>query len=299
MSNLHHHIRNRIASWMQVTFACAVIAFTLNSCAKPEELGGCQFPQNSEYNLVWSDEFDGTSIDSTKWSFDLADGCQLGPNLCGWGNNELQYYTSRPENASVANGILTITARRENPSYLGQFAYTSARMVTKNKGDWTYGKMEVRAKLPIGKGMWPAIWMLPTDTTYGIWPKSGEIDIMEYVGDKPKEVFGTIHYGHDYWRYRSQIITLDEGTFADDFHVFTCIWNSECIQFKMDGIDIGEPNTRSTTLPTTYPFDQAFHMILNVAVGGNLPGNPDASTQFPQTMEVDYVRIYQTAEQIK
>jgi beta-glucanase (GH16 family) len=275
-------------------FSWAVVLLAASSCKKPAELGGCSFGSTlDEYNLVWQDEFDGSSIDESKWSFDIGDGCDLGVNLCGWGNNELQYYTSRPENAYTSGGNLIIKARRENPLYLGQHQYTSARLKTKNKGDWKYGRIDVRAKMPLGQGMWSAAWMLPTDTVYGGWPKSGEIDIMEFLGHKPKNVLGTIHYGHDFWRYRSQSLDLENGTFASEFHVFTALWTDECIQFQMDGIDIGKPNTRSTTLPTTWPFDQKFHMILNLAIGGNLPGNPDASTTFPQNLFIDYVRVYE------
>jgi beta-glucanase (GH16 family) len=279
----------------QIIFLNAlIILFSIGGCKKVEEVGGCNFPESMDsYQLVWSDEFDGTSIDESKWSYDLGDGCDISPDLCGWGNNELEYYTDRSENSYISEGKLVIEARKESPLYLGQHQYTSARMVTKNKGDWTYGRIDVRAKMPIGQGLWPAIWMLPTENVYGGWPKSGEIDIMEYLGHKPSEVLGTIHYGHDFWRFNSQYLELEEGTFADDFHVFTVLWTEDCILFQMDGKDIGVPNTRSTVLPTTYPFDQDFHLILNVAVGGNLPGNPDASTVFPQTMEVDYVRVYQ------
>lgn len=279
----------------QIIFLNAlIILFSIGGCKKVEEVGGCNFPESMDsYQLVWSDEFDGTSIDESKWSYDLGDGCDISPDLCGWGNNELEYYTDRSENSYISEGKLVIEARKESPLYLGQHQYTSARMVTKNKGDWTYGRIDVRAKMPIGQGLWPAIWMLPTENVYGGWPRSGEIDIMEYLGHKPSEVLGTIHYGHDFWRFNSQYLELEEGTFADDFHVFTVLWTEDCILFQMDGKDIGVPNTRSTVLPTTYPFDQDFHLILNVAVGGNLPGNPDASTVFPQTMEVDYVRVYQ------
>ena len=265
-----------------------------SSCQKVSEVGGCQLSDSLDgYEMVWNDEFEGTEIDASKWSYDLGDGCQISQDLCGWGNNELEYYTDRAENSFVQDGNLVIKAIREIPFFQGQHQYTSARMVTKNKGDWKYGRVDVRAKLPFGQGLWPAIWMLPTDNVYGGWPKSGEIDIMENIGSEPNKVFGTIHYGHDFWRFNSQGIELEEGTFADDFHIFTLLWNEECIQFQMDGIDIGEPNTRSTVLPTTFPFDQRFHLILNVAVGGNLPGNPNAATSFPQTMEVDYVRVYQ------
>lgn len=278
-----------------IFLSCCFLLILASGCKKAEDLGGCQLNNSLDgYQLVWSDEFDGDAIDSTKWSFDLGNGCEISTDLCGWGNNELEYYTNRRANAMVSDGSLIIRAIREFPEYEGS-DYTSARMVTRNKGDWKYGRIDVRAKMPIGQGLWPAIWMLPTDTVYGGWPRSGEIDIMEYVGHEPTKMFGTIHYGHDFWRFNSQELFLEEeqGTFADDFHVFTVIWTEDCIQFQMDGINVGVPNTRSTTLPTTYPFDQEFHLILNVAVGGNLPGNPDATTVFPQTMEVDYVRVYQ------
>jgi beta-glucanase (GH16 family) len=274
-------------------FLLVLVVFVFG-CNKVEDIGGCQFKDSlEEYELVWSDEFEGSDIDESKWSYDLGDGCDISPDLCGWGNNELEYYTDRAENSFISDGKLVIKAEKETPLYLGQHQYTSARLVTKNKGDWKYGRIDVRAKLPIGRGLWPAIWMLPTEEIYGGWPRSGEIDIMEYVGHEPQRVFGTIHYGHDFWRYNSQGLELESGTFADDFHIFTVLWNESCIQFQMDGKNVGEPNTRTTTLPTTFPFDQKFHILLNVAVGGNLPGNPDANTVFPQTMEVDYVRVYQ------
>lgn len=285
-------------TYNQILILTSIIALLfLASCKEVEEVGGCQFTNTEDaYELVWSDEFEGEDVDESKWSFEIGDGCDISENLCGWGNNELQYYTDRSENVFVTNGNLIIRARKENPAYLGQHEYTSTRMVTRNKGDWKYGRIDVRARMPIGQGLWPAIWMLPTDTVYGAWPSSGEIDIMEYLGHKPSEVLGTIHYGHggfSNWRFNSQYYTLEEGTFNDDFHVFSVLWNESCIQFQVDGVNLGEPNTRSTVLPTTYPFDQPFHMILNVAVGGNLPGNPDASTSFPQVMQVDYVRVYQ------
>lgn len=279
----------------QILLFLAIASFSFSTgCKNVEEVGGCNFLASiDDYALVWSDEFDGNSIDESKWSYDLGDGCDISPDLCGWGNNELEYYTDRSDNSFIDDGKLVIKAKKESPLYLGQHQYTSARMVTKNKGDWKYGRIDVRAKMPIGQGLWPAIWMLPTDNVYGGWPKSGEIDIMEYLGNEPTKIFGTIHYGHDGWRFNSQGLELEEGSFAEEFHVFTVIWNEDCIQFQMDGINVGEPNTRSTVLPTTFPFDQEFHLILNVAVGGNLPGNPNETTVFPQQMEVDYVRVYQ------
>lgn len=277
-----------------ILFALLTSISLFSGCKKVEEVGGCQLTESlNNFDLVWSDEFEGTEIDPSKWSYDLGDGCQISQDLCGWGNNELEYYTDRPENSYLEDGNLVIKAIKEIPFYLGQHQYTSARMVTKNKGDWKYGRIDVRAKLPIGQGLWPAIWMLSTDNVYGGWPKSGEIDIMENIGSEPSKTFGTIHYGHDFWRFNSQEVELEEGTFADDFHIFTVLWDENCIQFQMDGIDVGEPNTRSTVLPTTYPFDQRFHLLLNVAVGGNLPGNPNGATSFPQTMKIDYVRVYQ------
>ena len=243
-----------------------------------------------DWSLVWSDEFDGDVIDTTKWSFQIGDGC---PDLCGWGNNELEWY--RAENASVSDGYLKIEARQE-AAPAGK-AYTSARMRTINRGDWTYGRYEVRAKMPVGKGIWPAIWMLPTDPSiYGTWAASGEIDIMEYVGDKPSEVFGTIHYGGS-WPdnlFSSTIYTLDSGGFNDDFHTFAFEWEPRAMRWYVDGeLYATQTDWFSSSGPFPAPFDVDFHLILNVAVGGNLPGNPDASTSFPQAMLVDYVRVYQ------
>lgn len=277
-----------------IFYATSLVLLFCAGCQDQEELAGCDLELDLEaagYELVWSDEFDGEAIDPTKWSYDLGDGCDRG--ICGWGNNELEYYTDSPENSFVSNGNLIIRAKRETPLYLGQYQYTSARMVTKNQGDWRYGRIDVRARLPIGQGLWPAIWMLPTENVYGQWPKSGEIDIMENIGSEPERVFGTIHFGHDYWRFISEGIDLEEGTFNQDFHVFSVIWTEDCILFLMDGIPYSGPYTRSSVLPTTWPFDQDFHLILNVAVGGNLPGNPTPATQFPQVMQVDYVRVYQ------
>lgn len=271
-------------------FSVAILAF---GCDDPAEVTGCQFPADldSAYELVWSDEFDGNEIDQSIWDYDLGDGCDRG--ICGWGNNELEYYTDRPENAYLENGNLVIKAIKETTPFNG-YQYTSARMVTKNKKDWRYGRVDVRARLPIGQGLWPAIWMLPTDNAYGGWPKSGEIDIMENLGNDPRKILGTIHYGHDGWRFTGEEFRKTEGpSFHDEFHTFTLLWNEDCVQFMLDGQLFSGPFTRTTTLPTTWPFDQDFHMILNIAVGGNLPGPPSPSTSFPQVMEVDYVRVYQ------
>ncbi len=236
--------------------------------------------------LVWSDEFDGSTLDLTKWTPQIGDGCDI--NLCGWGNNELEYY--RAENAVVSNGTLKIIARREN---FGNRSYTSARLRTINKGDWTYGRFEARMKLPIGQGMWPAFWMLPTDEAYGFWPQSGEIDIMELVGKEPQKVLGTIHYGNPWPNnsYQNNSFSLHSGTFNDDFHIFAIEWEPGAIRWYVDDY-LYSTKTSADVAPLRWPFDKRFYFLLNLAVGGNWPGNPDGSTLFPQTMEVDYVRVY-------
>jgi beta-glucanase (GH16 family) len=236
-------------------------------------------PQLPGWKLVWNDEFNGAIVDTGKWEYEV--------NGSGGGNNELQYYTANPSNSFIDNGALVIRALKEN--YLGK-QYTSARLRTKYRGDWKYGRFEIRAKLPYGKGLWPAIWMLPTDYVYGGWPKSGEIDIMECLGDNTWKTYGTIHcadasgshiqFGGNY------SLPPDSASFAGAFHVFAIEWDSTTIQWFVDGINYYTTNRSA-------PFDQRFHLIFNVAVGGNWPGNPNEFTVFPQTMAVDYVRVYQ------
>jgi beta-glucanase (GH16 family) len=243
------------------------------------------------YELVWEDEFDGSQLDLTRWEPQIGTGC---PALCGWGNNELEYY--RAENAVVSGGFLTITARAES---FGGADYTSARLRTKGLADWTYGRFEMRAKLPIGRGLWPAFWMLPTDETYGGWAASGEIDIMEYVGQKPDQVLGTIHYGGT-WpdnQSSSSTYTLPSGDFHDGFHTFALEWEPCTMRWYVDDVLTATRHSwESTGVYYPAPFDQAFHLLLNLAVGGNLPGPPDGSTVFPQEMVVDWVRVYQKGD---
>jgi beta-glucanase (GH16 family) len=243
--------------------------------------------EESKWQLVWSDEFDGKSLDQTKW--------ELIVNGRGGGNKELQYY--RKENVRIENGMLLIEARKEKftgPD--GSRDYTSAKIRTRAKGDWTYGRIEVRAKLPKGKGIWPAIWMMPTDNHYGNWPNSGEIDIMELVGHEPNRVHGTLHYGDRQKRQmeKGDSYQLKPGTFADDFHIFALEWEQRKITWSVDGVVYQTQkdwHTRDAPFPA--PFDQRFHLILNVAVGGTWPGNPDATTNFPASMLIDWVRVYQ------
>jgi len=240
--------------------------------------------------LVWSDEFNYKGLpDARKWGYDTGRGC---PRNCGWGNNELQYYTvAKKENARVENGMLVIEARKEK---VEEAQYTSARLVTKYKGDWVNGRIEVRAKLPSGKGVWPAVWMLPTDWTYGGWPKSGEIDIMEFVGYLPDSVFGSIHTGTYNWPSNTQ---KTKGVFLNDlanaFHVYGIEWDRESITFTIDGkAYLHFSNEYKSAME--WPFDQRFHLILNIAVGGNWGGKYGVDDGiFPQRMLVDYVRVYQ------
>ncbi len=244
----------------------------------------------AQLDLVWSDDFDGKSLDESKWEVIV--------NGRGGGNKELQYY--RKENVRVENGMLIIEARKEKftgPD--GARDYTSAKIRTKNKGDWTYGRIELRAKLPKGKGIWPAIWMMPTDNRYGNWPNSGEIDIMEMLGHEPDRVHGTLHYGDRVKRRmeKGDSYKLSNATFADDFHVFALEWEKGKISWSIDGHVYqtqSDWHTRDGAFPA--PFDQRFHLILNVAVGGTWPGDPDATTPLPAPMVVDWVRVYQKKE---
>jgi len=269
-----------------------VVAF-LSACdhsSQTDEPNGDGVPPTiGDWSLVWNDEFDGDRLNSGKWTAQLGDGCDIG--LCGWGNNELQSYTAA--NASVTDGKLVITARKEAS---GGREYTSARLRTMGKGDWTYGRFEIRAKLPAGQGLWPAIWMFSTDAVYGGWAASGEIDIVEARGQNPTEVLGTIHYGGSWPNNQSSgdSYSLTSGTFTSSFHTFVLEWTEGQMVWFVDGTPYQtqtEWNTTSAAYPA--PFDRRFHLLLNVAVGGNFPGAPDASTAFPQSMEVDYVRVYQ------
>jgi|GEM_PF-427802 len=241
--------------------------------------------------LVWADEFDGTALDLTKWEPQIGDGCDYG--ICGWGNNELQYY--KAENAVVSNGTLKIIAKSER---VRNKAYTSARLRTKGLADFTFGRFEARIKLLQGQGLWPAFWMLSSNEPYGGWPQSGEIDIMELIGQHPETVHGTIHYGPPYPDNQFQgtgFDLYDGSTFADNFHVFAVEWEPGVIRWYVDDI-LYQTLTADDVAPNNWPFDASnqMHFLLNVAVGGNWPGNPDETTPFPSQMEVDYVRVYDT-----
>lgn len=236
-------------------------------------------------NLVWSDEFDGASLDETNWNYQTEDGCNIG--ICDWGNSEAQWY--QRENLSVEDGMLKIVARRES---VGGKAYTSARITTKDKQDLTYGYLEARMKLPPGRGLWPAFWMLSTDEPYGFWPQSGEIDIMEWVGREPQRLFGTIHYGQPVPNNSSNGdgLELRQGAWSDDFHTYAVHWTENRIDWFVDGYRYGTQSNNSIG-NNNWPFDHDFHFLLNLAVGGTF-GGTIASDIFPATMEVDYVRVY-------
>lgn len=255
-----------------------VLGFTGLTCRQPDA-----------DRLVWSDEFSYTGPpDTAKWAYDLGNGC---PNLCGWGNNELQTYTNSLRNARVENGLLIIEAHHHPDS---STAYTSARLVTRGKAQWKYGKVEIRARLPRGRGTWPAIWMLPQEWKYGGWPASGEIDIMEHVGFDEGIIHGTLHseaYNHIKKTQREGTMRVSGVT--TDFHVYAADWSAERITFTVDGVPYYTVERSYADTWKEWPFDQPFYLILNIAVGGfwgGMQGIDD--TIWPQRMEVDYVRVY-------
>lgn len=237
------------------------------------------------YTLAWEEDFKGNSLDTETWNYEIGDGC---PN-CGWGNNELEYY--RAENASVGEDVLTIEARQES---FGGRQYTSARLTTQNKMEFQYGRIDIRALLPKGKGIWPALWMLGGNFSSAGWPYCGEIDIMEMVGGGSagdRTCYGTIHW-HDGGGYASYggNLSLSSGTFASEYHVFSISWDESSIKWYMNDQQYHSVNITESHMTE---FHQEFFFILNVAVGGNWPGSPDATTIFPQQMKVDYIRVFQ------
>jgi len=239
-------------------------------------LSSCQ----SKRQLVWEDNFDGDSLNSDVWNFELGDGC---PNLCGWGNNELQIYTQK--NHELKDGLLTISAKHKDG------VYTSTKINTREKREFQYGKIEVRAKLPTGKGLWPAFWMLGSNIKEVGWPLSGEIDILEYVGKEPETIFTTLHtadsYGSSINTRKDVVKGIEEG-----FHIYSIDWTKDKIDFFIDHKLFYSfvPKNKSVEV---WPFDQPFYMILNVAIGGNFGGAVVDNSVFPQEFVIDYVRVYQ------
>lgn len=239
------------------------------------------------WKLVWSDEFnqaENSKPDPTKWGYDIGGS--------GWGNNELQYYTDRTQNARIEGGRLVIEARAEN---FGGRAYTSARLLTKNKASWTFGRIEARIKIPRGQGIWPAFWMLGTNFDAVGWPNCGEIDIMENIGSVPSRVHGTVH-GPGYAGgagIGGSYVLPSGAALADNFHVYAIEWEENRIRWFIDGQQYFTLTPANLPAGRTWVFNASQFMILNVAAGGNWPGNPDGSTILPQRMTVDYVRVYE------
>ncbi len=274
-------------------------------CSVPAATSG------GEWQLVWSDEFEGDEIDRDKWGFET--------NCAGGGNNELQCYVDTPENAFVQDGALHIRAYNEEvEGYDGWFGtsgnwvtrhYSSARMRTLNRGDWIYGRIEVRARLPYGQGIWPAIWMLPSGNVYGGWPHGGEIDIMEAVnlrtgGANNNRSFGYMHFSNVNGQLGSSGSGYDPGSdLVDEFHTYALEWEQGELRWYIDDIHYltqrqsvwshcGRPGASAQRSPAA-PFDQDFHLLINLAIGGNWPGSPDSTTTWPQTFIIDHVRVYE------
>jgi len=240
----------------------------------------------NSFQLVWSDEFDGPGIDMSNWTFETG--------ATGWGNNELQYYTNG-DNAEIVDGKLVITARKVNDlKTVG--SYTSTRMNTRNKHSFTYGRMEIRARLPEGTGIWPAIWMLGNNIGSVGWPRCGEIDIMEYVGYNPNTVHSTIHTESGHWGNGSGT-SIPLATCEEEFHNYGMIWTERYIQFYIDD----PSNVTYTYQPlikteSNWPFNKPQYFIFNIAVGGNWGGAQGIDNSiFPQKLEIDYIRVYQPA----
>ena len=266
----------------------SLLLFTLSGC----ETENVQTLPQRNWQLVWSDDFNGAadvSPDAAKWKFDIG----VGPNNDGWGNSELQYYTDRTSNVSMdGNGSLAITARRE--SYSGS-GFTSARIKTIGLFDQAYGRFEARIKSPWGPGIWPAFWLLGSNVETIGWPQCGEIDIMEIRGQKPNMMNGTVHGpGYSGGASITKTFALENGRFDVDFHVFAVEWGNDYIDFFVDNSLYQRITPGNIT--GDWVFDHPFHIILNVAVGGNYLGFPTSQTPFPQTMYVDYVKVYREAE---
>ncbi|HVU58449.1 MAG TPA: glycoside hydrolase family 16 protein, partial [Puia sp.] len=275
---------------------------TMTACGKSSKGSGNNTPPNDSsrvsfnntgydaptsypgYTLAWSDEFNGASLDASVWSYETGDGC---PGLCGWGNNELEYYTAPPSNIRFQDGKMMIEARAES---VGGKSYTSSRIKTQGKKTFKFGRIDIRAILPTTKGLWPALWLLPQDNVYGGWPTSGEIDMMEAIGSAPSKILGTAHFGPGpNSTFISRNYSLSSGTFNDQFHVFSLEWEQDTIRWYVDNT-LYSTVTSADVGTATWPFNESFYFIVNLAVGGNLPGAPDGSTKFPQWLILDYIR---------
>jgi len=279
-------------SRIQLTIASIILAF-----ASAQLSAQCSV----SCTLIWSDEFDGTALDLNNWEYQIGDGTGYG--ITGWGNNELQYYTDTQ--ATLSSGLLTISAEKlPGGTQVGGKNYISSRIRSIHKHDTAFGRYEVRVQLPAnqgltGKGTWPAVWLLNSDpNSYGNWPASGEIDIMEWLGDDADRIYGTLHYGNigSGSANNGGEYLLSAGS-TNDFHVYAVEWDSTQIRWYVDGnlyhtVNSSTWFTNGSTASNA-PFDTPFHFIMNVAVGGNFPGNPDGNAIFPQNLIIDYVRHYE------
>jgi beta-glucanase (GH16 family) len=287
--------RTKINKMLYIVTYFFMLAIT-SFCSRPDEpkpyVSQPKAPQDLNWKFettpIWVDEFSTAGQpDQTKWGYDIGG--------TGWGNNELQYYTNSTSNANVSDGTLKIVARKENKE--GK-EYTSARLVSKNKGDFLYGRFEIKAKLPTGKGTWPAIWMLPTDWAYGGWPKSGEIDIMEHVGYDQNTVHITVHteaYNHSKNTQKGKTKVVETASTA--FHLYRVDWTPYAIRGYIDDQPVFEFINEGKG-SDVWPFDKRFHLLMNIAVGGNWGGAQGVDPNvYPQTMEIDYVRVYKMIEQ--
>jgi len=253
----------------------------------PPEIQASSHPE--DWVLAWSDEFDGKEIDKAKWRYEVGGH--------GFGNNEQQFYTDRGDNSLVEDGALVIKAQAEK---FQNRSYTSAKL--QSRAAWTYGRFEFRVKMPRGKGIWPAIWMMPSDLKkYGGWPQCGEIDILEQLGHEPNRVYGTLHFGNPHPASgKGASAALKQGSLVDDWHEFALEWYPGELRWFVDGELYQVQNDWFTSggggAAWPAPYDRDFYLQLNVAVGGGWPGNPDATTVFPQVLKVDYVRVFRSKQ---
>lgn len=274
------------SSWGVNSVWLIFLSFVFVTCEKDN------LKVDRNWELIWSDDFEGPAgqgIDPTKWAYELGNGCDDAAAGCGWGNNELQYYTDRPKNIALdGSGRLAITCDRE--SFAGS-GYTSGRITTKGIFEQAYGRFEARIQMPFGPGIWPAFWLLGSNIDAVGWPQCGEIDIVEYRGQEPNKIHGTVH-GPGYFGGNpvTDVFSFTNGRFDTDFHIFAVEWTENQIDYYVD--DTLFFSIRSEDVPGEWVFDHPFYMILNVAVGGNFVGPPAANTPFPQTMLVDWIRVY-------
>lgn len=259
------------------------LSHSVNASLQKEKATATLKNPGYQYRLIWDEEFDDSTINTADWNFETG-------NSNGWGNHEQEYYTGRQENAYISNGNLVIEARKE--SYSG-YDYTSARMTTKGKKEFMFGRIEIRAKLPVTNGIWPALWLLGSDIGQVGWPSCGEIDMMELIGKYPGRVYGTAHWNNASGQHASKggYYDLPAGDYSQDYHVYRTDWDQDSIRWYVDDHLYETVNRKDVGDP--YPFNSKFFLIFNVAVGGDWPGNPDSSSSFPQRMYVDYIKVYE------